>query len=63
MNKNNTDEKLNNQIRIFLKQVGVNTHQILVDHANNLNSDIEANLKLFINKKEVKEFTTILNKP
>lgn len=57
---NNIDEKLNNQIRKFLKQVGVETHQILTEQVNINQNELDIELKLKINGKEVKSFNTSL---
>ena len=63
MNKhnNNDDDDANLQIRKFLKQVGVGSHQILENELSS-NSSCKISLKLEINNKEVKKFETTINK-
>ena len=62
MNKhNNNDDDVNLQIRKFLKQVGVGSHQILENELSS-NSSCKISLKLEINDKEVKKFETTINK-
>ena len=60
MNKHNNDDA-NLQIRKFLKQVGVGSHQILENELSS-NSSCKISLKLEINNKEVKKFETTINK-
>ena len=60
MNKHNNDDA-NLQIRKFLKQVGVGSHQILENELSS-NSSCKISLKLEINDKEVKKFETTINK-
>ena len=60
------DKKYNNddtsmQIRKFLKQVGVGSHQIIENELND-NKSYNISMKLEINNKEVKNFETIINK-
>ena len=60
------DKKYNNddtsmQIRKFLKQVGVGSHQIIENELNDKKS-YNISMKLEINNKEVKKFETIINK-
>ena len=60
------DKKYNNddtsmQIRKFLKQVGVGSHQIIENELNG-NKSYNISMKLEINNKEVKKFETIINK-
>tara|TARA_B110000014_G_C19680787_1_gene357096 strand:- start:4 stop:189 length:186 start_codon:yes stop_codon:yes gene_type:complete len=60
------DKKYNNddtsmQIRKFLKQVGVGSHQIIENELND-NKSYNISMKLEINNKEVKKFETIINK-
>ena len=58
--KNNGDE-VNMQIRKFLKQVGVGTHQIIEDELkSNSLSSCNVSIKLEINNKELKKFETII---
>ena len=62
MNKhNNNDDNANLQIRKFLKQVEVGSHQILENELSS-NSSCKISLKLEINDKEVKKFETTINK-
>ena len=61
MNKNENNDEKNLQIRKFLKQVGVGSHQILENELIN-NSSFKISLKLEINNKEVKKFETTINK-
>ena len=60
MNKHNNDDA-NLQIRKFLKQVGVGSHQILENELSS-NSSCKISFKLEINNKEVKKFETTINK-
>ena len=60
MTTNNSDDT-NLQIRKFLKQVGVGSHQIIEDELID-NSSCNISLKLEINNKEVRKFETIINK-
>jgi len=58
--KNNGDE-VNMQIRKFLKQVGVGSHQIIEDELkSNSLSRCNVSIKLEINNKELKKFETII---
>ena len=61
MNKNDNNEDTNLQIRKFLKQVGVGSHQILENELID-NSSCKISLILEINNKEVKKFETTINK-
>ena len=61
MNKNENNDEKNLQIRKFLKQVGVGSHQILENELIN-NSSFKISLKLEINNKEVKKFEATINK-
>ena len=61
MNKNDNNEDTNLQIRKFLKQVGVESHQILENELID-NSICKISLILEINNKEVKKFETTINK-
>ena len=56
MHENN--DEINIQIRKFLKQVGVGCHQIINEYIEGKNTDLNVNIKLEINEKEVKLFTT-----
>ena len=56
---NNENDEVNMQIRKFLKQVGVSSHQIIIDELNN-NIDCNISIKLEINNKELKKFETII---
>ena len=48
MTKNNNDDELNLQIRKFLKQVGVGSHQLIENELIN-NSKCNISIKLLIN--------------
>ena len=61
MTKNNNDDELNLQIRKFLKQVGVGSHQLIENELIN-NSKCNISIKLLINNTEVKKFETTINK-
>ena len=61
LNKNENNDETNLQIRKFLKQVGVASHQILENELID-NSSCKISLKLEINNKEVKKFETTINK-
>ena len=61
MNKHNNNDDANLQIRKFLKQVGVGSHQILENELSS-NSSCKISLKLEINNKEIKKFETTINK-
>ena len=61
MSQNNHNDDVNLQIRKFLKQVGVGSHQILESELID-NSSCKISLKLEINNKEVKKFETTINK-
>ena len=56
---NNENDEVNMQIRKFLKQVGVSSHQIIIDELNN-NINCNISIKLEINNKELKKFETII---
>ncbi len=59
MNDNN--DEINFQIRKFLKQVGVGSHQIIEKELIN-KSNFEVSLSLEINNKEIKKFKTTMQK-
>ena len=61
MDKKYNNDDMSMQIRKFLKQVGVGSHQIIENELNN-NKSYNISMKLEINNKEVKKFETILNK-
>ena len=61
MNQNDNNDDTNLQIRKFLKQVGVGSHQILENELSS-NSSCKISLKLEINNKEIKKFETTINK-
>ena len=59
-NFSNDNEEINLQIRKFLKQVGVVSHQIIQDKVKNNSSRSKICIKLEIDKKEEKIFETII---
>tara|TARA_B100000686_G_C16794620_1_gene981379 strand:+ start:3791 stop:3982 length:192 start_codon:yes stop_codon:yes gene_type:complete len=60
-NLNNNSDEVNMQIRKFLKQVGVGSHQIIENELkSNSLSSCNLSIKLEINNKKVKEFKTII---
>ena len=61
MSQNDHNDDVNLQIRKFLKQVGVGSHQILEKELSS-NSSCKISFKLEINNKEVKKFETTINK-
>ena len=61
MSQNDHNDDVNLQIRKFLKQVGVGSHQILENELSS-NSSCKISLKLEVNNKEVKKFETTINK-
>ena len=61
MSQNDHNDDVNLQIRKFLKQVGVGSHQILENELID-SSSYKISLKLEINNKEVKKFETTINK-
>ena len=61
MSQNDHNDDTNIQIRKFLKQVGVGSHQILENELID-NSSYKISIKLEINNKEVKKFETTVNK-
>ena len=56
-NKHENNDEINIQIRKFLKQVGVGCHQIINEHLEGKNANLNVNIKLEINEKEVKFFS------
>ena len=61
MDKKYDNDNTQIQIRKFLKQVGVGSHQIIENELND-NKSYNISMKLEINTKEVKKFETIINK-
>ena len=61
MDKKYNNDDVSMQIRKFLKQVGVSSHQIIKNELND-NKSYNISMKLEINNKEVKKFETIINK-
>ena len=61
MSQNDHNDDVNLQIRKFLKQVGVGSHQILENELID-NSSCKISLILEINNKEIKKFETTINK-
>ena len=61
MNENKHNNEINLQIRKFLKQVGVSSHQIIEQELIN-NSLCNISLKLEINNKVLKKYETVINK-
>ena len=61
MDKKYNNDDVSMQIRKFLKQVGVGSHQIIENELND-NKSYNISMKLEINNKEVKKFETIINK-
>ena len=59
-NFSNDNEEINLQIRKFLKQVGVGSHQIIQDIVKNNSSRSKICIKLEIDNKEEKIFETII---
>jgi hypothetical protein len=59
-NFSNDNEEINLQIRKFLKQVGVGSHQIIQDKVKNNSSRSKICIKLEIDNKEEKIFETII---
>ena len=62
-NFNNNNDEVVMQIRKFLKQVGVGSHQI-IENELKTNSSSSSNIciKLEIDNKEIKKFETIIKK-
>ena len=62
-NFNNNNDEVDIQIRKFLKQVGVSSHQI-IENELKTNSSSSSNIciKLEIDNKEIKKFETIIKK-
>mgnify|MGYP001384274175 CR=1 FL=1 len=59
MNKtDDKNEKLNIQIRSFLKKVGFGSHQLIEENLKSSNLNCNVCLKLEINNKEIKKFET-----
>ena len=53
-------EEMNMQIRKFLKQVGVSSHQLIEEQLKSNTSTCNICIKIEINNKEIKKFETIL---
>ena len=63
MNDLNNNEEITTQIRKFLKQVGVGSHQLIENELKDNNSStFNICMKLEIDNKEIKEFETIIKK-
>ena len=62
-NFNNNNDEVEIQIRKFLKQVGVGSHQI-IENELKTNSSSSSNIciKLEIDNKEIKKFETTIKK-
>ena len=60
MDKKYDNDNTQMQIRKFLKQVGVGSHQIIENELNDY-PICNISLKLEINNKEFKKFETIIN--
>ena len=62
-NFNNNNDEVDIQIRKFLKQVGVGSHQI-IENELKTNSSSSSNIciKLEIDNKEIKKFETTIKK-
>ena len=62
-NSNNNNDEVGIQIRKFLKQVGVGSHQI-IENELKTNSSSTSNIciKLEIDNKEIKKFETTIKK-
>ena len=56
----NDNEEMNLQIRKFLKQVGVGSHQIIQDKVKSNSSSSKICIKLEIDNKEEKIFETFI---
>ena len=59
-NFSNDNEEINLQIRKFLKQVGVGSHQIIQDKVKSNSSSSKICIKLEIDKKKKKIFETFI---
>tara|TARA_B110000444_G_C18296525_1_gene347574 strand:+ start:110 stop:298 length:189 start_codon:yes stop_codon:yes gene_type:complete len=59
-NFSNDNEEINLQIRKFLKQVGVGSHQIIQDKVKSNSSSSKICIKLEIDNKEEKIFETFI---
>ena len=63
MNNLNNNDEIQMQIRKFLKQVGVGTHQIIENELNNNNpSNAKICIRLEIDNKEIKKFETTIKR-
>ena len=62
-NFNNNNDEVDIQIRKFLKQVGVSSHQIIENELKtNSSSNSNICIKLEIDNKEIKKFETTIKK-
>ena len=62
-NLNNNNDEVDIQIRKFLKQVGVGSHQIIENKLKtNSSSSFNICIKLEIDNKEIKKFETTIKK-
>ena len=62
-NLNNNNDEVDIQIRKFLKQVGVGSHQIIENELKtNSSSSFNICIKLEIDNKEIKIFETTIKK-
>jgi hypothetical protein len=62
-NFNNNNDEVDIQIRKFLKQVGVGSHQIIENKLKtNSSSSFNICIKLEIDNKEIKKFETTIKK-
>ncbi len=59
---NNLNEELNLQVRKFLKQVGVTTHQEIEKNFKDDTISCNVVIKLEINNTEIQHFSVTLNK-
>ena len=63
MNNFNNNNEMQMQIRKFLKQVGVSSHQIIENELNNINSsNSKICIRLEIDNKEIKKFETTIKR-
>ena len=59
-NFKNNNEEMQIQIRKFLKQVGVGSHQIIESELNKSPSNSRICVRLEINDKEIKKYETTI---
>ena len=62
MNNFNNSDEIQMQIRKFLKQVGVGSHQIIENELNNNPSISKVCMRLELDNKEIKKFETTIKK-